>query len=179
MPKCKNCKQKFTPVSFNRKYCIDNECNDIYYEELKQQMYKSWNKEKKVKKENLKTKKDYEKELEVIFNKFIRLRDKDKPCISCDSTAGTYTLTAGHFHPAGTYKNLRFNEDNVHGQCWYNCNKNKHGNLLEYRIRLVEKIGVKAVEELDRLRNEDRRFTIPELIEMKIKYKDLVKKLEG
>ncbi len=33
--------------------------------------------------EKLKSRRDFEKDLQKIFNKFIRLRDKDLPCISC------------------------------------------------------------------------------------------------
>ena len=95
-------------------------------------------------KESLKTKKDYEKELETVVNKYIRLRDKDKPCISCNKPAGSYKITAGHYYPAGSYKNIRFDLDNIHGQCWYNCNKNRHGNLIEYRKGLIERIGEQA-----------------------------------
>lgn len=71
------------------------------------------------------------------FNKFIRKRDQDKPCISC----GKYTLLqAGHFYSAGSNPVVRFNEDNVHGQC-KKCNYFLSGNLLPYRENLIEKIG--------------------------------------
>lgn len=174
MARCKICKYKFEVKIFNQKTCFDPVCVLAWSKEVKA---KQWKEQKKVIKESLKTKKDYEKELETIFNKFIRLRDKDLPCISCGKPAGQYTLTAGHFHPAGTYKNIRFNEDNVHGQCWFNCNKNKHGNLSEYRPALVLKIGQDRVNEIDRLRNIPAKFTVAEIKEMKIKYKDLIKKL--
>ena len=140
---------------------------------------KNWKKKKKEWKEKLKTKKDYEKELEVIFNKYIRLRDSQDGCISCDKKAGEFRLTAGHYFPAGSYKNVRFDEDNVHGQCWFDCNKNKSGNLSEYKIRLVEKIGVERFEALEKRRNKPRHFTIPELIELKEIYKEKIRKLEN
>lgn len=130
-------------------------------------------------KESLKTKKDYEKELERIFNKFIRMRDEHLPCVSCGAEAGAYKLTAGHFYPAGSYKNLRFTEDNVWGQCWYNCNKNRHGNLHEYRNRLILRIGRDRVEALDRMAQIERHYTIPELIELKEYYKTKIKELKN
>jgi hypothetical protein len=34
MKKCKHCGEDFIPQSLNREYCIDNACNDKYYEEL-------------------------------------------------------------------------------------------------------------------------------------------------
>ncbi|MDG6786005.1 recombination protein NinG, partial [Glaesserella parasuis] len=43
---------------------------------------------------------------------------------------------------------LRFNEDNVHKQCSA-CNNHLSGNITEYRINLVRKIGVERVEALE------------------------------
>ena len=168
MPRCRICKDKFEAKFFNQKTCFNASCV-IEFKNITKQ--KEWKERKKVLKDGLKRKQDYEKDLEVVFNKFIRLRDKDEPCISCDAPAGTYKLTAGHFYPAGSYKNLRFNEDNVNSQCWWNCNKNKSGNLLEYRPRLIKKIGIERVEELERLKNIPAHYTIPELKEMIKQYK--------
>ena len=175
---CIVCQAEFKQFKSTEKVCSLKCAIEHAKNVSKEVKRKEWNKTKKVKKEALKTKKDYEKELEVIFNRFIRLRDKDLPCISCNAPAGTYKLTAGHFHPAGTYKNIRFNEDNVHGQCWYNCNKNKHGNLSEYRPALVLRIGQDRVNEIDRLRNVPAKYTIPELKEMKEYYRKKIKELK-
>lgn len=170
--KCKICKDKFTPIRPLQMVC-GYQCSAIY---AKEQKRKSWRKEKKKRKEAMKTKQDYEKELEAVVNRFIRLRDKDKPCISCGAT--NYTMSAGHYYPAGSYKNIRFDEDNIFGQCWYNCNKNKSGNLAEYRIGMIERIGIERVKALDERRLIPAHFTIPELKEMKIKYKKKCKELE-
>jgi uncharacterized protein involved in tolerance to divalent cations len=164
------------------RFCIeDDECYNAFREvqkvEQEKKNTKDWNKEKKEIKQSLKTKQDYEKELERIFNKFIRLRDAQLPCVSCDAPPGTYKLTAGHFYPAGSYKNIRFDEDNVHGQCWFNCNKNRHGNLLEYRPRLIKRIGSDNFEQLERRAKETRHYSIPELIELKVIYKEKIKNL--
>lgn len=139
---------------------------------------KKCRKRTKDQKEAMKGKQDYEKELEKIFNKYIRLRDKDQPCISCDAEAGTYTMSAGHYYPAGHYKNIRFDEDNVHGQCWFFCNKNRHGNLSEYQPRLIIKIGEQAFKDLVQRRLVPAHFTIPELKDMIEHYKLKVKRLE-
>ncbi len=175
MPKCKNCKQQFTPVSFNRKYCIENECNDMYYEELKEKMYKKWNKEKKVKKENLQTVQELMKLAQVVFNKYIRERDKGQPCISCDKPPKK--SNAGHFYSSGGHKNVTFNEDNVHLQCEY-CNSYLHGNLIEYRKNLIKKIGVERFEQLESIANITRKYTREELKEITAKYKQKLKELK-
>ena len=108
----------------------------------------------------------------TLFNASIRERDKDLPCISC----GKYNqLQAGHFYSAGHHELLRFEEDNVHGQC-VKCNYFLSGNLIKYREGLIKKIGIERVERLDTLaaigkRNRGKvndRFKLIEIIE---KYK--------
>lgn len=80
-----------------------------------------------------------------VFNRFIRTRDEGQPCISC----GKYTvLQCGHFYSGGHHPELRFNEDNCHGQCQH-CNYFLSGNLNEYRKNLINKIGLERVEKLD------------------------------
>ena len=181
---CKNCGVKFTPRQFLQKYCRQNdEClkveANLLIEKKRLENKKSWNKEKKERKEKLMTHKDWLKKFEAVFNEFIRERDKDKPCVSCDALPGTYTLTAGHYYPAGSNPSVRFNEDNVHGQCWFNCNKNKHGNQTEYIIRLKERIGDERLEKLHILaKQKTNKLSIPEIQE-KIKiYKEKIKTLK-
>ena len=148
--KCKNkdCGKKFDQKRFGQ-ICCDLDCAIEYSKQQskakERKLSTEWKKEIKAKH---KTWSSYVKDVEIVFNAFIRERDKSMPCISCDALAETYKLTAGHFWPT-TYQYLRFNEDNVHSQCWFNCNKNKHGNVNEYRIRLIQKIGEKRVKELD------------------------------
>ena len=77
------------------------------------------------------------------FNKYIRLRDQGLACISCGAPPGTYKLTAGHFITAGSCSALRFDERNCHGQCWWNCNRNKSGNITGYRLGILERFGEK------------------------------------
>ena len=78
------------------------------------------------------------KKLQKIFNEYIRLRDKDKPCISC----GNYfdKMDAGHFYPRGGYSGLKFDEDNVHAEC-QRCNRFDDAHLIGYAENLKRKIG--------------------------------------
>lgn len=75
------------------------------------------------------------------FNRYIRLRDANLPCISCGALPGTFKLTAGHYITAGSCSALRFDEQNVHGQCWWNCNRNKSGNIVKYREGIIKRFG--------------------------------------
>ena len=82
-----------------------------------------------------------------ICNAYIRERDIQLPCISC----GTYTgqRHAGHYKSVGHSSScLRYNEENIHGQC-AQCNGSKSGDITNYRVNLVKKIGVDRVEWLE------------------------------
>jgi hypothetical protein len=80
------------------------------------------------------------------FNKFIRERDKDLPCINC----GKYReLQAGHFYPTSTHSHLRFNEDNAGGEC-LSCNYfNSQSHSYGYRVNLEKRIGKERFENLE------------------------------
>ncbi len=179
MRTCKNCKCKFEPQYNAVQPCCTFECAIEYDKSIREKKAKKeWNKEKKKRKEALKTREDYFQEALGAFNSFIRSRDKDKPCISCDKPAGTYKLTSGHFYPQGTYRNIALDERNAHGQCWFNCNKNKSGNLHEYRPRLIKKIGLDVVEQLDiDAQQKIGKQSIPELKKLKKYYNLKVKSL--
>lgn len=160
--KCKHCK-----VSFEQQrplqYICSPSCAHAYSLILRSK------KERKEKLEAIKsllTHKDYLKMLQVVFNSFIRKRDKDLPCVSC----GTYKAEefhAGHYI-ASTFQYLRFNENNVWKQC-SRCNTHLRGNSIPYRIELIKRIGLKEVEKLESERMLSFKLTIPELKD-KIKY---------
>lgn len=84
------------------------------------------------------------KKAQIVFNRFIRERDKDKGCISC----GRSVSEAGHYYSQGHYSALRFNEINTNGQCTF-CNCFLHGNLIDYRKGLIKRYGEKKVNELE------------------------------
>jgi hypothetical protein len=167
--KCKNCKKPFEPAR-----PLQNVCGLECAIELSNKKGKSdWKLRKKTIKESLKTKKDYLNELQVIFNSWVRTRDKHKSCISCGCIlSGKYD--AGHYFSVGLYPELRFNEDNNHGQC-VACNQHKHGNLLEYRFKLIERIGEKRFAELEALKSKSVHYSIADIKELTIYYKGLLK----
>ena len=171
---CKGCKKKFEQLRSNQVVC-SFECSIDYTNELKEKKErKEWRAKKKRIKESLKTHSDYTKELQIVFNKYIRLRDKGNNCISCNKPAKKEN--AGHYRSVGSCPELRFKETNVHLQCEY-CNTHLHGNLIEYRRNLIKKIGVEEVELLENY-HIPMKYSIPELIEMKVIYRDKIKKLE-
>jgi len=177
MPRCKNCKDKFNAKVFNQKFCLKDECIkisiDLMLKKVRENKKKEWNKEKKERKERLKTKGDYLKEVQTVFNKWIRLRDNGLNCISCKKKCKKEN--AGHYRSVGSSPELRFEPLNVHLQCEY-CNTYLHGNLINYRINLIKKIGIKNVEWLESNHNV-KRYNIDDLIKLKEYYKKKIKEL--
>ena len=85
------------------------------------------------------------KEAQQVFNKYIRTRDEGLVCISCGSDKANQ---AGHWISVKQSGALRYHEWNVNLQC-AGCNLYLHGNQVMYRVGLVQKIGEKAVAELE------------------------------
>ncbi len=122
--------------------------------------------------EAIKSRSEWLKDVQTAFNQYIRLRDSHLPCISCGRFhQGQWH--AGHYRSVGAAPHLRFDESNVHKQC-APCNNHKSGNVIEYRIRLVEKIGVKEVERIES-DNKAKNYTIDELRKLKEIYKAKIK----
>ncbi len=130
------------------------------------------------KKEALRDRSWYVKECQKWFNKFIRLRDKDLPCICCGRDADAdIQWHAGHLLTTGARPEHRFNELNCHKQTSY-CNNYLSGNVAEYRKRLILKIGLKAVEEMES-DHEPKKYTIDELKGLIKTYKAKCKEMEN
>lgn len=170
--KCKHCKEPFVKQRALQYVCSPL-CGIEYSKSIRD---KQQRKDKINGIEKLKTRTDHLSELQTIFNRYIRLRDRDKPCISCDTT-NDIKYDAGHYFSVGHYPELRFNEDNCHKQCSKNCNTSKHGNLIEYRPRLIAKIGVERFEKLEALKGVRVNLSLPEIIELKTAYRLKIKGL--
>ncbi|WP_460421882.1 recombination protein NinG [Pseudomonas sp. ZL2] len=136
----------------------------------------------KVRKEKLKSRGDYMREAQAEFNTYIRLRDQHLPCISCDSLPSDHDLItgsrwdAGHYRSVGACPELRFEPLNVHRQC-VKCNRNLSGNAVEYRIRLVQRIGAERVAWLEGP-HQACKHTIEDLKAIKAEYQAKIKQLK-
>jgi len=142
--KCKNCREWFKPKYSSVQMVCSTKCA---YEYGKEHRKKQMRKEQIQKKRELRTKRDWEKVLTSVFNKYVRYRDVKKGCISCGASLIGVKFDAGHCFPVGHYPNLRFDEDNVHGQC-VKCNQHQHGNQAEYLLRLEGRIGKERYQAL-------------------------------
>jgi hypothetical protein len=155
---------------FLQKNCFDPNCVTEWINDVKQ---KNWQKKKAKLKLDLMTLSDYIKLAQQVFNKYINLRDKGLPCISCDKLI-TGRVNASHYFNANNHWNVRFNEFNVHSSC-ITCNQYLSGNLIEYRSRLINKIGIEQLTLLELEANKTRKFTIDELKQIINKYKLKIK----
>ena len=177
--KCK-CGNEFEPFSshnstIKQKMCV--QCLIAKGNEKRAKTANSvWKKEKSELKEKLKTKSEWLNDFQKVFNTYIRERDYKKPCISCDKPL-TGKFDAGHYFTVGAYPNIRFNEDNVHGQC-VECNQHKHGNIAEYSIRLPYRIGQQRYDKLLMERNESNKLSINDIKELIFIYREKVKQLQ-
>lgn len=171
--KCRVCRREFAP-RLSTQVCCSPTCAISYARHCGEKrqslaMQRVALAEKREAKERLKTRRDYEREAQRAFNQWVRWRDRFDGCISCHMPA-TYQgqWHASHYRSTGAAPELRFDERNVHKAC-AQCNSIKSGNVVEYRIRLVQKIGLEAVEWLEGP-HEPKKYTVDELKEIRRTY---------
>lgn len=130
----------------------------------------------RVRKKAIKGRGEYLKEAQAAFNAYIRERDRGLPCISCGRHhQGQYH--SGHYRTVGANPELRFEPLNAHKQC-APCNNHKSGDIVNYRINLVAKIGAEAVAWLEGP-HEPKKYTIEELQAIKAQYRAMTRELKG
>ena len=171
--KCKNCGNKFEPIRFLQKYCLDSECIKVWVVEANK---KQWQKKKKQMHQDLTTLQDIIKAAQIVFNLYIRLRDAGNVCISCQKEAKKEN--AGHFWNANNHWNVRFDERNVHLQCEH-CNTYLSGNLIEYQKQLINKIGTAEYLDLEQEAKKTRKFSKEEVKNIISVYKGKIKELKN
>lgn len=161
-------------------------CNKDHYieyqvsrrESLVKKGEKIQRKELADRKKELRPRSWYLKEAQKWFNKFIRLRDKGEPCCSCDKPDdGSHQRHASHYRSVGACSSMRYSEQNVWASCSV-CNNYLSGNLAEYRIRLIDKIGLEQVEWIER-QSKAYKWTESELVEIIETYKLKCKEIEN
>ncbi|EPG5762535.1 TPA: recombination protein NinG [Pseudomonas aeruginosa] len=171
--KCKNpeCGTTFVPQRLGQRVCSPAcalAIKDKHAKPARKAIADRERREIKVRKERLKSRADHLREAQQAFNEFIRLRDADQPCISCGRHHdGQYH--AGHYRTVAASPELRFEPLNVHKQC-APCNNHKSGDVVNYRINLVAKIGAEAVARLEGP-HDARKWTVEEIKAIKALYR--------
>lgn len=143
--------------------------------------YKNLNDPLNMPKRKPKTIGKLKKELQILVNKYCKLRDCTDGgaiCISCKKWTAVEKLHGGHFL-ASTYSATRFDERNINAQCGFSCNLSKSGNIHEYRVGMIEKYGLEVVEELENKRLDEVKWSLPKLREDIALYKEKLKELNS
>lgn len=188
--KCKYCKvytRAFVVIN-NSAFCdiehavkFANENKHKGAERIKKEQNKKHSARKKEFNDN--DKKIRSREAQKAFNAYIRSRDEKEPCISCGKLRAETAVSsgsnwhAGHYKTRGSSPELKFNELNCHKQCAH-CNNFLSGNIENYRINLIKKIGLDKVEWLEGP-HELRKYTCEELKEIELHYKDKLKEISA
>ncbi|WDG77345.1 recombination protein NinG [Pseudomonas chlororaphis] len=175
------CGVKFTPVQLGQKVCgwaCGLAIKDVNQERARKAIQQRERREIRTAKERVKSRADHMREAQALFNQWIRLRDAHLGCVSCDKPA-TWNgqWHASHFLSVGSSPEHRFNPLNVHKACSV-CNNHLSGNIHGYRPELERRIGIEAVEALFGP-CEPKRYTIPELQEIKVDCRAKIKELKG
>jgi hypothetical protein len=178
----------FTPVRAAQAVCGEIECAIAHGQSEKgraiagKALAEVGRRDIRVRKEKLKSRADHLREAQAAVNEYVRLRDAHLPCISCDSTPNDNDLMtgsrwdAGHYRSVGACPELRFEPLNIHRQC-VKCNRNLSGNAVEYRIRLVLRIGAEKVAWLEGL-HPPCKYTVDDIKDIKAKYRAMTRELK-
>ena len=119
------------------------------------------------------------KKAQTACNRFIRARDKDEPCIMCgklpqsDDKQYGGTWDACHYISRGSCGTLRYHPCNVHKGC-KSCNSpgpyKAQKTVKQFRVNLLEKVGVEIVEYLDSYRDL-KPLSVEDIKEIELYYK--------
>ena len=182
-PKPKKCRNPACRASFVPQRLGQNVCNytcglaikDVHQEKARKSLAQVERREIKVRKEKLKSRADHARDTQKAFNEWVRLRDADLPCVSCGRHHdGQYH--AGHYRTVAANPEIRFEPLNVHKQC-APCNNHKSGDIVNYRIELVKRIGAEAVEWLEGP-HEAKKYTVDELKAITAEYRAKTRELK-
>lgn len=178
--KCANCKESFKPARNFQSWCSPD-CA-VKISKTKQALKKAQEATKEraqhaKAKEAVKTKAQHAKEAQAAVNRYVRLRDANLGCVSCDKPASWGgQWHASHYRSRGAAQHLRFNLLNIHKSCSV-CNNHLSGNIMFYRPELVRRIGVDRVEMLE-ASNGRAEFTVEYLSRIKRVFSKKAKILE-
>jgi len=146
---CIHCGKDFTPKYSAMQVACSLRCAASHAKKQRLAKEKVERETTKKRKEAVKRRSEWEDECRRIVQKIARLRDRHDGCISCHLGPNWDGQWHGsHFRSHGACSVLQFNLWNIHKSC-SSCNRDKGGNIINYRPRLVEKVGAARVEWLE------------------------------
>jgi len=170
--KCKQCKSSVlnrdiavrTPLFVFCSFECGKDYALIKSNAARQRLDNKANKAAKVKhtadKERVKTKAKWLQELQVLVNQYVRIRDCNDGCISCDkgpTWGGQWHCS--HYFSRGHSSSLRFNLWNMHKSCSV-CNNHLSGNIESYTPKLIIKIGESKYNYMVRHKSDIRVYDV-------------------
>ena len=169
---CSHCAKPFTPARPMQAVCGPACASKKVRKDKAEERAKV-----KTRKETIKTIPVLIKEAQIAFNAYIRERDRTKPCICCGHPLGAGEVggafDCGHYRSTGSASHLRFDERNSHAQRKV-CNRWGAGRAVDYRLGLIERIGLEAVVALESS-NAPHKWTADELRGIRDHYRQKLK----
>lgn len=174
---CPICSTEYTPRSSLQKVCHNYKCAMEFNRQVEERnAAREIRKQERLqrddlrqRREKLKGKSEWNREAQAAVNKFIFWRDYGDPCIACGKPLNYGVrggaVDASHYRSRGAAPWLRFNIFNNNAGCVH-CNRDLSGNLIPYRINLIEKFGLHRVERIEH-DNTVRKFDIEYLKRIK------------
>jgi len=182
--KCKVCRQPFEQHQSFAVWCSPACGSVLAFKRLAKVKKAAKTIERKAdqaKREKLKTRSDWMKDAQTAFNAYVRARDAAKPCICCGKPLAVEAVgggfDCGHYRSVGSAPHLRFDERNAHGQT-KQCNRWGAGRAVDYRLGLIARIGLEAVEALE-ADQAPRKYTVEQLQDIKKHYAALARELRA
>ncbi|WP_085599748.1 MULTISPECIES: recombination protein NinG [unclassified Pseudomonas] len=179
--RCPECRMMFVPARNGQVVCGEIKCAIAYGQSERgraiagKALAEVGRREIKVRKEKLKSRADHLREAQSVFNEWVRLRDAHLPCISCGRHHdGQYH--AGHYRTVGANPEIRFEPLNAWKQC-APCNTHLSGNLVNYRLSLLQRIGAEKLAWLEGP-HPARKYTTEEIKAIKAEYREKIKELK-
>ena len=179
--KCKNpvCGISFPPQRLGQAVCSPKcglAIKDVNREKARKSLAQIERREIKVRKEKLKSRSEHMRDTQQDVNEYIRWRDKGLPCVSCGRFHDGQ-WHAGHYRSVGGHPALRFEPLNIWRQC-APCNTHKSGDLVNYRVELVRRIGIEHVDWLEGP-HKAQKYTVKELKAITAEYRAKTRELKG
>lgn len=106
--------------------------------------------------------------LDILFSKYIRLRDANgteyATCVSCGKIGLWQEMDCGHF-VSRRHLATRWDEFNAHAQCRH-CNRFRPDQYIDYTRWMLDKYGMAIVDELTNKKHEPYKVTRMDLQQM-------------
>lgn len=173
---CSHCSRIFTPAR-----PLQQVCSPRCAAQLTKVRKAKEKAELKARKQALETIPELIRAADRAFAAFIRERDRQAghPCISSGKPLdwSGNQVDAGHYRSRGAASHLRYDPRNCHAQSKYE-NRHRAGNAVEYRIRLIERIGLEEVESLES-DNTPHHWTRDELRQIAATYRTKLRELKA